>query len=849
MTSEQTVRQLVAIGSSAGGVEVLSTLVGTLPDDFPAPIVVAQHLDPTRPSHLQAILARHSPLPVRTVIDHESLECGIIYVVPANRHISITDHHLSIDNDGSGRPKPSIDLLFRTAALVFGEGLIAVVLSGLGSDGAAGARYVKEAGGTVVIQNPRSAPFPSMPESLAPTTVDLVAEVDAMGPLLRDLLTGAYALSDGQDNRQLRTFLADLRARSGIDFSQYKPATIQRRLQRRMVAVGARSLEQYRTYLAQHAEEYDRLVNSFLIKVTEFFRDGALFAHLRERILPELIEWGRAHGNALRFWSAGCATGEEAYSLAVLVAEALGDELDAWTVRIFATDLDHEAIEFARRGVYPAAAVAAVPEVLRARYLVESEGNYAVTKPVRGLLVFGEHDLGQRPPFPRIDLCLCRNVLIYFTPDLQRRALQAFAFALRDAGYLVLGKAETTSPLPGYFTPLEQALRIYQRHGERVLLPLPSDRMATLRIRSGRDAVPTAAAQELIRVRREVQRAQQAQLAAEELLLRLPVGVAVVDRRYDLQRLNNAARRLLGIHTAAMGEDLVHLVKGVAERELRAAIDAAVHGEERTLDDIPTDAVSPGDTRYLQIVCRPHRSEQAAELAVLVITDVTRGARARAELARLQAVVEELETRNRDLLAANEELAMSDALLRRSNEEYVIGNEEIQAATEEVETLNEELQATNEELETLNEEQQATVEELETTNEELRARGQEAQTLAATVEEQRRRLAAILDSMGEAVVMLDRDGRAIFSNSLFDQLVGITGGSFVAADDEGRALPPEETPQYRARNGESFQMEFTLVSADGHRLRYEAIGRPVGPGAPDHGHVLVLHDITDRAPR
>ncbi|HWE61870.1 MAG TPA: CheR family methyltransferase, partial [Chloroflexota bacterium] len=742
-----------------------------------------------------------------------------------------------------------IDLLFRTAAQVFGEGLIAVVLSGLGSDGASGARHVKEAGGTVVIQDPRTASYPSMPQALAPTTVDVIADVDSMGPLLRDLLTGAYTVTGPRDNQQLRAFLADLRERSGIDFGQYKTATIQRRLQRRMIATGRHSLADYRAYLEQNPEEYDRLVNAFLIKVTEFFRDADLFTTLREEVLPELIERGRTHGNTLRLWSAGCATGEEAYSLAILVAEALRDELDSWIVRIFATDLDKQAVDFARRGVYPASALTAVPDELRDRYLVAAEGTYIVAKQVRSLLVFGEHDLGQRPPFPHIDLCLCRNVLIYFTPELQRRALEAFAFALRDGGYLALGKAETTSPLPGYYTPVDQGLRLYRRHGDRVVLPVPSDRTAVSRIRTARDPASTQATQELARVRGEAQEARQAQLATEELLLRLPVGVAVVDRHYDLQRLNNAARRLLGIHTAALGEDLVHLARGIPAQELRAAIDAAMRGDTRTLEDIPTEAMVPGETRYLQIICRPDRMEGAAELVVLLIADVTPAALERTEVARLRALIEQLGATNRELLSANEELTTADALLRRSNEEYVLGNEEIQAATEEVETLNEELQATNEELETLNEEQQATVEELETTNDELRARSQETQELAAAVNEQRRRLEAILDSMGDALVALDAEGRPIFTNVPFEQLVGTTGGAFVAEDAEGRPLAPDATPQARLRGGEPFQMELTLMGADGQRRWYEATGRPLHANAPGHDGVLVLRDITDRTLR
>src|SRR5215216_3330632 len=437
--------QLVVIGASAGGVEALSTLVATLPADFAAPIVIAQHLDPRRLSHLGEILQRRSPLPVRTVQDHEPLENGVVYAVPANRDIEVTDHSVAV-RAADGGPQPSVDRLLRTAAAVFGERLIAVILTGTGSDGAAGARAVKEAGGTVVIQNPQTASYPAMPLSLAPTTVDLVAELEAIGPLLQELAATERRPVAPADERSLRRLLEGLRDRSGIDFTAYKPATIQRRLQRRMAATGAETVAAYVRLLQRDPEEYQRLVASFLIKVTEFFRDPELYEYLRERALPGLIEDTRRRSGELRVWSAGCATGEEAYSLAILLCEMLGDEVERLGVRIFATDLDPGAVTFARRGIYPAQALADLPPELVERYFSRSDGEYEVTKRVRSLLIFGQHDLGQRAPFPRLDLALCRNVLIYFTTELQRRALQLFAFSLRDGAYLVLGKAESTSP-------------------------------------------------------------------------------------------------------------------------------------------------------------------------------------------------------------------------------------------------------------------------------------------------------------------------------------------------------------------------------------------------------------------
>jgi len=346
---DDTIPQLVVIGASAGGIEALSAVLSTLPADFTAPIVIAQHLDPRRTSHLQEILGRASKIPVQTVDREAELRPGVAYVVPANWHVSITDGMVRLEEPDGDRPRPSIDRLLRSAAEVYGEGLVAAILTGTGSDGAAGARYVKEMGGTVVVQNPQTARFPEMPRSLAPTSIDVIANLEAIGPLLHDLLTGAYTPVH-PDDRPLRALLEQLRNRSGIDFSSYKMPTILRRLQRRMVATGMENPGQYLRYVGAHPEEYQRLVSSFLIKVTEFFRDPDLFRYLEDEVLPELIEAARRSGNELRLWSAGCATGEEVYSLAILLSDMLGDQLAPVSVHIFATDLDIDAINFARPG-------------------------------------------------------------------------------------------------------------------------------------------------------------------------------------------------------------------------------------------------------------------------------------------------------------------------------------------------------------------------------------------------------------------------------------------------------------------------------------------------------------------
>jgi two-component system CheB/CheR fusion protein len=868
MSETQVPGQLVVVGASAGGIEALSTLVSTLESGFPAPIILAQHLDPSRFSHLREILANRAGLPVQTVQDREHLQSGTIYVVPADRHVEISDHAVHVLNEPRrGRPAPSIDLLLASAADAFGEQLIAVILTGLGSDGADGARHVKEMGGTVIIQNPQTATHPEMPLSLAPTNIDIVADVESIGPLLKELLAGTYIATQPDDGRRLRGVLEQLRSRSGIDFSSYKEPTIRRRLQRRMLDTHNERLEDYVRYLRRHPEEYERLANSFLIKVTDFFRDAELFSQLRDQVIPALIDEARTQGKELRLWSAGCATGEEAYSLAILVSELLGDELGEFTVRIFATDLDGDAIAFARRGIYPGSALKNVPDDLRDRHLTHIDSAWEVRKRLRAMVIFGQHDLGQRAPFPRIDLVLCRNVLIYFTPELQRRALQLFGFALREGGYLVLGKAESTSPLPENFTMVQPRLKIFRRHGERVLIP-PS---RILDATPGLLPTPSPGRTVLAGMERELARVHTRQLnlptgseRAEKVLLELPVGVVVIDRNYDIQSINASARRLLGIHSPALGEDLVHLAYRPLADSLRDAIDAGASGHSRRvvheLTSVPDD---PGNRRFFEIYSFNIHSESergdTAELTVVLIDDVTQretrirdldAARASSDTHanQLQELLDESTRSLRELLSANQDLAITNSGLRSANEELLVGNEEAQAAMEEIETLNEEQQATNEELETLNEELQATVEELNATNEDLQARTLELQEQASAqhdlmvnLREERHRLGAVLDGMSDAVMLVNAAGEPILTNAAFTAAFGESLPPLV--DASGQRLPQRAHPLRMAARGEIFTQRFGLETHDGRRRLFEARGQPVqGDGVT--GAVIVIREVS-----
>jgi two-component system CheB/CheR fusion protein len=734
--SQPQAKHLVVVGSSAGGIGALSIFVTTLRSDFPAPIVLAQHLDPRRPSNLCAVLAQRSSLPVVVVEDGAPLEPSKIYVVPSNQHVKIADGHILVAEDGAG-PHPSVDLLLSSAAKAYGENLIAVVLTGAGSDGAAGAVDVKEAGGTVVIQNPDTAQYPSMPLSLPPTVVDHVAELEQIGPLLFQILQGVelpdMVLEKLDD--PLRDLLIHVGRQTNIDFRAYKPTTILRRIGRRMAATHNANLREYKQYLELRPDEVHELVKAFLIKVTGFFRDPEAFEYLRAEVLPELIRQGRASGRVLRFWSAGCATGEEPYSLALMFADLLGDELAEWSIRIFATDLDEGAINYARRGLYPANILNELPDDYRDRFFEPVEHGYRIAKYLRQMVIFGQQDLNRGVPFPRIDLVVCRNLLIYLKPELQQHILDRFAYSLQQTrGFMFLGKAETARPTKATFELVNKRWKVYRctdagsNATGRELFSGPAPAVAERRKRAAQADAPAErhAARDAV-APLEIDLGQMRRL--NEVLLRfLPFGVIMIDRQYRIVTINGTARRLLGIREIGSEQDFLHAVRGLPYASLRTAIDTVFRERTtRTLNDLELDPTTSGQARYLALSLLPMQQDGPTELAIITVSDVTEQNQTRRRLEAVQAeqtqLVEELSAANKRFTDVNKELQDSNEEFQAANEELMLTQEELQATNEEFEATNEELQATNEELETNNEELQATNEELQTTNDAHSARG------------------------------------------------------------------------------------------------------------------------------
>lgn len=748
---------LVVIGSSAGGVEALSILVSTLPTDFPAPLVLAQHLDPNRPSALDLILQKRTPLPVEVVKSHTTLENGKIYVVPSNRHVSIKDHTVNLMEDRMKRPRPSVDTLLSSAAEAYGEHLIAVILTGSGSDGAIGAVDVKNAGGTIIVQDPQTARYPSMPMALPPTIIDFEMNIELIGPLLYDLLMGVdIPLSEERTEDALRMILEQVSRQASIDFRPYKTSTILRRIGRRMAATHNRTIREYAEYLKLYPEEIGELVKAFLINVTQFFRDADAFTYLKNDILPALIAHARQRDHILRFWTAGCATGEEPYSLAMLLADLLGTELSEWSIKIFATDLDEAAITFARRGFYSENLLPGIPQEYRDLFFERVDHGYRISKTLRQMVIFGQQDLSRSAPFPRIDLVLCRNVLIYFTLELQEYVLNQFAFSLSPNGFLFLGKAETVRPTQAFYELVNKHWKVYRCIGNALPSTQRRGRAGLRTPRVGRNAMSYPdrpgenqyAEQEVQPPALEVGQLRR----FNELLLRfLPIGVVVIDHSYHILTANGAGRRMLGLRDVAIEQDFLHAVRGVPYHEARSAIDAVFR--ERTfvtLPEVELETTSGGNGRFVSLSISLLQLEPGLpDLAAVSVTDVNEQVQIRRQLENVQAeqtqLMQELGTANKRLSDMNKELMDANEELQVANEELVLTHEELQASIEEFETTNEELQATNEELETNNEELQATNEELETTNEELRARSSELQEMTSILENERVRLAEMVE--------------------------------------------------------------------------------------------------------
>ncbi|HEU4630345.1 MAG TPA: CheR family methyltransferase [Gemmatimonadaceae bacterium] len=617
--------------------------------------------------------------------------------------------------------------------------------------------------------------------------------------------------SQPEHTRHFEELLEYIKRTRGFDFTGYKRASLARRIDKRMQAVEVEDYERYVDYLEANPGEFAHLFNTVLINVTRFFRDDLPWGFLRQEIVPHILA-GKGAGEPIRVWSAGCATGEEAYSLAMTFAEALPDAASRERLKIYATDVDEEALVVARHGTYDERAMGDVPPELRERYFERVDSRFTFRKELRRLVIFGRNDLIQDAPISRIDLLVCRNTLMYFDAETQARILTRFHFALNDEGYLFLGRAETLLNHTGSFVPADLKRRVFQK----VARPTFRDRLLAAS-RLAADAVDPHGGRRDPRPR---------ELAFEGS----PVAQLVVDAAGTLAAANERARALFHLVPNDVGRPLQDLELSYRPVELRSRLEQ-LRAERRPILLKEVEYRVEGELRWFDVQLLPLLDETHAWLGVSVtFTDVT-------TTQRLQL---ELEHSHQELESAYEEL-------QSTNEELETTNEELQSTVEELETTNEELQSTNEELETMNEELQATNEELETMNDELRRRSDELNEVNAFLE-------SVFTSVRAGLVVLDRDLDVLVWNARAEDLWGlrhaeVEGASFLALDI---GLPVERLkPALRAcLGGEPRPFEATLpaINRRGRPVTVRVTGTPLltASNGAVHGVILFMDELGDR---
>ena len=742
---------MVGLGGSAGSIQALLTFFEAMPPDSGMAFVVILHLSADHESTLPSLLQRVTRMRTIQVVDTVRVKPNCVYVIPPGKSLAATDGQLRVSDLQPERGKRNaIDLFFRTLADSHGPASAAIILSGADSDGALGIKRIKERGGLTIAQEPEEAEHDSMPRASIQTgMVDWVLRIQQMPQRLLDYYRIARtlklppeegptpseptAVADiGEAEAALREVLRFLRTRTGRDFSYYKRATILRRISRRMQVNGIDDLPGYLGHLRTHPGEAGALLQDLLISVTNFFRDREAFDALALRV-PELFR-GKGPGDCVRAWVPGCASGEEAYSIAILLAEHARTLDTPPVIQVFATDLDEEAIASARTGAYPFTISTDVSEERLRRFFISEHRGYRVRQELRETVLFACHDLLRDSPFSRMDLISCRNLLIYLNRDAQSRALDIFAFALWPQGELLLGSSESIDEGSPSFTILDKKHRIYAHTASsRPVFPMPSGQGMLARALQVQDQLrdrtaPRAATHDIkpgLPIAHRADGESPAVTWSElhfKLIERFAPPSLMVNAEYDIVHLSESAGRFLHFGAGQLQRNLLALVNPMLRVELRAALfQAAQTGQPVDVFRVPLG--TDGDTESVNIRVRP-ASDLAPQYILVLFEPLPRtdesAAPVRAEAEPVTLHLErEMDTMKSQLRETVEQYEASTEELKASNEELQAMNEELRSATEELETSREELQSINEEMTTVNQELKTKVDELSHANSDL----------------------------------------------------------------------------------------------------------------------------------
>ena len=711
--SDQSPTHIVGIGASAGGLVALEQFFAHAPADGGLAYVVVQHLAPTGKALLSELLQRATAMSVHEAQHGEAIKPDSVYVIPPNTEIRVVKNRLHLAKPAEPRGlRLPINVLFSSLASARGENAIAVILSGMGSDGTLGLQAIKAVGGLTVVQSPETAEFDSMPRSaIAAGCADIQDTVDALPARILAYVSQiqAPATADSEpgstksESDALHSITELLQKRTRHDFSLYRASTLNRRIERRLAIHGLTSLGEYAEFLNHNPQEVDLLFSEILIGVTGFFRDPKVWQHLVDVALPELLDKKKATQD-LRVWCVGCSTGEEAYSLAMAISEVMSGKSRRFKLQIFASDLNPDAIASARRGVYPLTIESSVSAQRLARFFSKHDTHYQINKSIRDQVLFAQHDVILDPPFTKLDLISCRNLLIYFDPKLQQRLLPLFHYSLRPGGLLLLGSAEGVGRLSHLFVPMDSKLRLF-RSQDRAFGGRPEFLLKSY--------PPISGVEREKDVQKPVSSGQSTdslQAAADRLLLQVYAPAAVVlNREADIVYISGRTGKYLepaagkanwNIHAMAhdgLRQPLANAIKQAATEAssiILRDLEIRAHGNVQRVDVTVQALQEPANLRGLTIVVfRDVKDQDAASGTEKRKASRNKGGEQKRHQDEIQALREEARSYREEAQAAQEELQSTNEELQSANEELTTSKEEMQSMNEELQTINSELQS------------------------------------------------------------------------------------------------------------------------------------------------------------
>ncbi len=701
---------IIGVGASAGGLDAFKKLFENIPPDSGMAYIVIQHMDPHYKSNLAEILSNHTKMIVKQIDDGVHILPNHVYVIPPDYDLSIINSRLSLlMSDKSHKIHNTIDYFFKNLAMDQEENAICIVLSGFGNDGSEGLKAIKATGGLAIAQDPKTAEFDSMPRNAIKTgQVDFILSPEEMGNKIIDYTKSSKVLNkriinpDETRSKELNKILVLIRKKTGYDFSFYKENTINRRIGRRMNINQISNISDYIRYLRSNSNEIEMLFKDVLINVTEFFRDPEAYKILKEKYLPDLIN-AKPPGEIIRIWVPGCSTGEEVYSIAMIVKETIEELGKDNEIQIFGTDLDSDAIKTARNGTYPLTIAKDVSSNRLNKFFIRKDDSYIIKKNIRELVIFAVHDAIRDPPFAYLDLISCRNLLIYLKEEAQDKLLSQFEYSLQKDGILFLGTSESIGNFIKIFTPLDKKWKIFRS-------TKTASNGSKLKLRNNYFTVPTEF-EKRFEYDNTIKRRNITQTAKDHFLTIFVPPSVMIDESGEILYIHGKVGKYLELASGRTTINIFDMARNGLKFELNTAIKKSIKLERNVkIDNLAVE--DDGNINFVNVDIKPFK-EKNETLLIVSFENVERSYKEK-EL-QLKPTLE----RDKHILELEIELSSTKEELNEKLEEMNTSYEELKAANEELQSLNEESQSTNEELETAKEELQSVNEEMVTVNSEL----------------------------------------------------------------------------------------------------------------------------------